>query len=213
MSARLRLYAGTAAVLAGAGLILLELGFFAAFGLIGEEADFAEVASRGWWPLFTGMGLLAGWLALLAVVGIYRQQAEESGGFGLFAAGLFTLALALFTGAMWLLTFAAPWLAAEAPHLLAEEAEGGFLDIGFMASFMGLSVGGVLFAISTWLAKVYPRWPAVLLILSSVLGVLPFDLPGSAVLAGVAFVGYGLALRRLVGPLAEAVPARDVAAP
>jgi hypothetical protein len=216
MSHRLRMMAGGAALVAGALFVLMEIAW-TVDTLRSGDAPFSEVAGNPVMMAASVVGLLGAALAIPAVMGIYRQQAETSGTFGLVAAGALGFALVLVAGVQWLMLFVAPWVAEGAPALLDADDPGGTLGVGFMVSFIALSVGSVLFGASTLLAKTYAKWPAVLLIISGITGFLPFQWTFSAAFAGVAMIGYGLQLRHMIAaeqpapapsmPAAPAAPA------
>jgi hypothetical protein len=101
----------------------------------------------------------------------------------------------LVAGAVWEATFVVPSLAQEAPRLL-DEGPVGRLALGFVLSYTLAGMGGILFGVATLRARVYPRMPAVLLIV----GVVPIvvasflPLPLADVVLGVAVAWLGLVL-------------------
>ena len=184
-------------MVAGALFVLMEIGFILTY----TSESFLEAAENPLWQATNAVAVIAFAVAIPAVMGLYRQQAEESGPFGLVAAGALCAGLVLAAGAMWASLFVVPWLATNAPELLAEEASGGSVDLGYMLSFIALGLGLVLFGISTWLSGVYARWMAVAIIVGGIAGSMPFVPFGPGFVAGAAFVGYGLSLRHKVHAL------------
>ena len=212
MSHRLRMMAGGAALVAGALIVLMEIGY-SIDTLRNGDAAFSEVAGTPLMMTASTLGLLGTLIAIPAFMGIYRQQAEESGTFGLVSAGILGVGLALVLSVQWVMVFITPWMAENAPAALDMESPGGTLDLGFMLSFITLSVGSVLFGISTLMSKTYTRWPAVALILSGVTGFLPMELTFSAVFAGAAMIGYGVQLRHMLAAAEPESVTRATAAP
>jgi hypothetical protein len=213
MSARLRMMAGTVAVIGGVALIATDIGFFSGYLTLGADAEFAEVAASGWWIPVATLGLAAMVLILLALPGVYRQQAEKSGLFGMISAGLLFVFSVLAAGAMYVFAYVAPWLADQAPQLLTEEGPGGVLDAALAVTFIGFAVALALFGISTILARVYPRWIGAAMILSGILAAVPFVPAGSMAIGGAAFIGYGIVLRRLVADEPEITVHRELPVP
>jgi hypothetical protein len=97
------------------------------------------------------------------------------------------------TGVFWQRLFDVPWIATQAPALLeAQPMGGGVLAFGLRLSIIVMAAGWMLFGISSFRAGVYPRIPAVLLIIGAPL-LIP-GVPGAALPFTVAVVWLGYAL-------------------
>lgn len=161
------------------------------------------------WAVVGGLTFLMAVLGLAGLTGIYLRQMEATGLPGL----LGTLMLGMF----YLLTMAYVFAEVLILPLLLGEAP-GFVD-RFLGLFNGAGsggtlgalevvaplagglymVGGVLFGVATFRARILPAWAAVLWALGAVLPLLTAFLPHAvgrfaAVPVGVALVGLGYAL-------------------
>lgn len=116
----------------------------------------------------SGLRLLGLILLLWALIGIYGRQARPAGAFGLWAFAAAFLGAALAVGSTWAEVFVWPTLAQVAPGMMSGSATdmSSYLLVGLQASFPLFGLGMVLFGVATFLAGVYPRWVAVLLIAS-----------------------------------------------
>jgi hypothetical protein len=117
----------------------------------------------------SGLRLLSIVLLLWGLIGIYGRQSRASGTFGLWAFAVVFLGTALVAGNTWAEVFVWPTLAQVAPDMVP----GGFttqassyMSTGLNLSFPLFGIGLVLFGVATFIAGVYPRWLAVLLIIS-----------------------------------------------
>jgi hypothetical protein len=150
-------------------------------------------------------------LALLGIAGMYLRQYRQAGVLGLVGYLVFTVGyLAMFSVQV--------MAAAVLPSLV--DAEPGFVndvvtaaaggtpngDIGgiqtlFNVAGAGYLLGGLIFGIALFRARVLARWAAALLAVATVstaaLAVLPhsFDRP-FAIPTGIAFIGLGVSLWR-----------------
>lgn len=138
------------------------------------------------------MYLLGAALLLLGLVGLYVSQSEETGVLGLVGFLAAFLGTVLLAGTLWFELFITPALAVEDAGLA--EAELGLA--GFILAFLLVVLGWLLFAVATLRARVYPRWPAVLLIVGVVLSFLPVPLSGVVFSVAVAWMGFILFTRR-----------------
>lgn len=148
-------------------------------------------------------------LGLIGVTGIYLRQVTESGLLGLIGFVLFGAFYLLVTAFTFAETLVMPPLAAEAPR---------FVD-GFLAIFSGVStpvdlgllpvlnpvsavlyvLGGVLFGVAIFRARVLDRWAALLLVAGAVVtplfGLLPHAVARyAAVPVGLAMIWLGYSL-------------------
>jgi hypothetical protein len=117
----------------------------------------------------SGLRLLAFVLLVWGLMGIYRPQSRAAGTFGLWTFVFVFLATALAAGNVWAEVFVYPTLAQVAPDMLS----GGFtteassyMSVGQTLSYPLFFLGLILFAAATFWARVYPRWIAVLLVVS-----------------------------------------------
>src|SRR5918994_6917892 len=117
--------------------------------------------------------LLSFVLLLWALIGIYKRQSKATGTFGLWAFIVAFLGTALLAGNAWAQVFVWPTLAQVAPSLVSSEVMSGqaaeaswYLSVGLSLSFPLFGIGMILFGVATFRAGVYPRWVALLLIVS-----------------------------------------------
>jgi hypothetical protein len=104
-----------------------------------------------------------------ALIGIYGPQSRAAGTFGLWTFVVVFLGTALAAGNTWAEVFVYPTLAQIAPDMLSGagfETEAAYMSTGLSLSYPLFFLGLVLFAAATFWAGVYPRWIAVLLIIS-----------------------------------------------
>jgi hypothetical protein len=118
----------------------------------------------------SGLRLLGIVLLLWALIGIYGRQSRAAGTFGLSAFVAVFLGTALVAGNTWAEVFVWPTLAQVAPNMLSvpvftTEAS-SYMSAGLNLSFPLFGIGLILFGAATFRARVYPRWAAVLLIIS-----------------------------------------------
>src|SRR5215212_2581832 len=100
----------------------------------------------------SGLRLLGLVLLLWGLIGIYGPQSRAAGTFGL-----------------WAFVFVFPTLAQIAPAMLSGagfETEAAYMSTGLSISYPLFFLGLILFAASTFWARVYPRWIALLLVIS-----------------------------------------------
>lgn len=114
----------------------------------------------------SGLRLLGFILLLWALTGIYGRQARPAGTFGFWAFAVVFLGTALSVGNTWAEVFVWPTLAQVAPGMMSGSATDMslYLLVGLQVSFPLFGLGMILFGVATFLAGVYPRWVAVLLI-------------------------------------------------
>jgi hypothetical protein len=118
----------------------------------------------------SGLRLLSIVLLLWALIGIYGRQSRAAGTFGLWAFVVVFLGTAFVAGNTWAEVFVWPTLAQVAPNMLSvpvftTEAS-SYMSLGLNLSFPLFGIGLILFGVATFMASVYPRWIAVLLIIS-----------------------------------------------
>jgi hypothetical protein len=117
----------------------------------------------------SGLRLLGLVLLVWALIGIYGPQSRAAGTFGLWTFVVVFLGTALAAGNTWAEVFVYPTLTQVAPDMVP----GGFTTeaAAYMARGLTLSyplffLGLILFGAATFWARVYPRWIALLLIVS-----------------------------------------------
>jgi hypothetical protein len=117
----------------------------------------------------SGLRLLGLVLLVWGLIGIYAPQARAAGTFGLWTFVFVFLATALAVGNVWAEVFVYPTLAQIAPDMLSGagfQTEAAYMSTGLSLSYPLFFLGLVLFAAATFWASVYPRWIALLLIVS-----------------------------------------------
>ena len=118
----------------------------------------------------SGLRLLGLVLLVWGLIGIYGSQSRAAGTFGLWTFVVVFLCTALAAGNTWAEVFVYPTLAQIAPDMLSGAGFGTeaamYISVGINSSYPLFFLGLVLFAAATFWAGVYPRWIAVLLIIS-----------------------------------------------
>jgi hypothetical protein len=170
-----------------------------------EQMGETQAYLSGSYLLSSGLRLLSTILLLWALIGIYGRQSREAGTFGLWAFVVAFLGAALAAGNTWAEVFVWPTLAQVAPNMLSGHATeaSSYLVSGISLSFPLLGLGIILFGVSTFMARVYPRWTSVLLIVSIPVTMFLPDTQGTfwesigQILLGIAVATLGFyALRR-----------------
>jgi hypothetical protein len=124
---------------------------------------------------FTTAYHVSSWLRLLSIVlllwaliGVYGPQSRAAGTFGLWAFVVVFLGTALIAANTWAEVFVYPTLAQVAPNAWSGSVMevSSYLALGLTLSFPLFGIGMILFGVATFRAGVYPRWAAVLLIIS-----------------------------------------------
>src|SRR5215212_6397665 len=117
----------------------------------------------------SGLRLLGFVLLVWGLIGIYGSQSRAAGTFGLWTFAFVFLSTVLAAGNVWAEVFVYPTLVQVAPDMLS----GGFtteassyMSAGLTLSYPLFFLGLILFAAATFWARVYPRWLALLLIIS-----------------------------------------------
>ena len=148
----------------------------------------------------SGLRLLGLVLLVWGLIGIYTPQSRAAGTFGLWTFVFFFLATALAVGNVWAEVFVYPTLAQVAPEMLSGagfETGAAYMSTGLSLSYPLFFLGLILFAAATFWARVYPRWIALLLIVSIPVTMLLDPTPGTfqesigPALWGLAVAAYG----------------------
>lgn len=169
------------------------------------------------WLVRNSAKVLMGALTLVGITGMYLRQVRQVGVPGLIGYLLFGIGYLLMFATEVISAYVLPGLATLAPGYVNDilvSAAGGAPagDIGSMKSVLavtgvGYMVGGLIFGITLFRARILARWAAALLAVGTIatasLAVLPesFNRP-MAVPVGVALIGLGLSLWR--NPRSEA---------
>jgi hypothetical protein len=117
----------------------------------------------------SGLRLFAFVLLVWGLIGIYGPQSRVAGAFGLWTFVLLFLSTALAAGNVWAEVFVYPTLTQVAPSMVpggfTTEAS-SYMSAGLSLSYPLFFLGLILFGAATFWTGVYPRWIAVLLIIS-----------------------------------------------
>jgi hypothetical protein len=189
---------GGAAALGGALLLITDISRLFATPLEGASRPGALGSSWQWSGALFVLGL---GLALLGLASLYAYQARDVGVPGLVGFVAAFLGTALSIGTALGRPLIAPSLFVQAQDLAAELLAGrpGAL-ISVLMLLLALA-GWAVFGAATLRARVFPRAPAITVVVGAVLAFLAFvGLPGTLVLdAGVAWIGLALLTRRSEG--------------
>jgi len=156
---------------------------------------------------------------VLGMAGLYARQVKESGWLGLVGFVLLTLWFVLVMGFTFVEAFILPRVATAVPAFVAGwmgmlVGPASKFDLGFMPTLWTLSgpiyiLGGLLFGIATFRARILPRWAGILLAAGTLLAPLAAALPNGSqpkiaipVGLALAWLGYALMTERRV-PLTE----------
>lgn len=193
MSPNLIRYGGLAAMLAGASFIAADLLSLS----ISPKFPSSESLGSEPYAIQSVLKLTGAALLLLGLFGLHARQSDAAGPLGTagFLAAFFGTALAV--GSFWATAFFAPAMAAMDPVAFdARQGPPGRLADAFIVTMATFVLGWVLFGVSAWRARVYPRAAVLLMILGSPLAVgtlLVVGFPtGLFFSAAVAWLGYTL---------------------
>jgi hypothetical protein len=171
-----------------------------------ERLGQTEAYLTSTYSVSSGLRLLSMVLLVWALIGIYGPQSRAAGAFGLWTFVVVFLGTTLAAGNTWAEVFVYPTLTQLAPGMVP----GGFtteaaayMSVGLTLSYPLFFLGLILFAAATFWARVYPRWIAVLLIISVPVTMFLDPTAGTfqesigPALWGIAVAAYGFyALRR-----------------
>src|SRR5215208_4354307 len=147
----------------------------------------------------SGLRLLSILLLLWGLIGIYGPQSRAAGTFGLWAFVVAFFGTALVAGNVWAEVFVYPTLAQVAPNVMSGSVTDfpSYLSAGLSLSLPLFGLGLSLCGVATIRAGVYPRWAAVLLIVSIPVTMFLDPTPGSfqesigQILLGIAIAALG----------------------
>jgi hypothetical protein len=134
-----------------------------------ERLGLTEAYLTTSYSVSSGLRLLGMVLLVWGLIGIYGPQSRAAGTFGLWTFVFVFLATALAVGNVWAEVFVYPTLAQIAPAMLSGagfETQAAYMSTGLSISYPLFYLGLILFGAATFWARVYPRWIAVLLIVS-----------------------------------------------
>ena len=135
-----------------------------------ERLGLTEAYLTSTYSVSSGLRLFAFVLLVWGLIGIYGPQSRAAGAFGLWTFVFVFLATALAAGNVWAEVFVYPTLAQMAPAMLSGAGFGTeaavYIAVGINLSYPLFFLGLILFAAATFWAGVYPRWIAVLLVVS-----------------------------------------------
>jgi hypothetical protein len=199
---RLTATAGLCAAAAGAIFIGVQVNH--------PPADVAHIATTDM-AIRESAKLVMTVLALIGFTGMFLRHHRRFGVLGLAGFSLLTVGyLAMFANQC-IVAFVLPTVADSDPGYvqayldaaMGQSASGdvGGMQVLFLASGIGYALGGLLFGIALFRARVLARWASVLLALATTSALALSALPESfsrpfAVPTGVALIGLGLSLWR-----------------
>jgi hypothetical protein len=171
--------------------------------------DVLSSVTTGAWAIITPLKTAMCLLFLLGIAGLYARQVNKAGWLGLAGFLLFSLSWALNMAFIFAEAFIVPLLATAAPKFV----DGFFgifnghpieTNLGALPALYGLTgvlymLGGLLFGIATFRARILPRWGAGLLAVAALLtpaaALLPHEiqrLAGMPVGLALAWLGFAL---------------------
>jgi len=192
--------AGLSALLAGICYVLV--GVF-------HPPNIASSVMTARWVAVHYVACAMSFFAVLGLAGLYARQVEESGWLGLVGFVLLSLWFVLVMGFTFVEAFILPRVATAVPAFV--EGWMGMLvgpaskfDLGIMPTLWTLTgpvyiLGGLLFGIATFRARILPRWAGALLAVGTLLAPLAAFLPNGsqpkiAIPVGLALAWLGYAL-------------------
>ena len=191
-----------------AGIIFMAIQPF-------HPADVLSSVNTSAWAITTSFKTAMSFFGILGIMGIYARQVEKAGWLGLIGFLLFSLFYALQMCVSFIEPLILPLLTTTAPQFVesflkipsgtASGTNLGALPIVYQLSgFLGYMLGGLLFGIATFRARVLPRWAGALLAIGTILPLLMSSLlphPYDRILAipvglALAWLGYALLSER-----------------
>ena len=193
-------WAGLSAMIAG--ICYMLVGVF-------HPANVASSVITTQWVVVHYLACAMCFFGVLGMAGLYARQVKESGWLGLVGFVLLTLWFVLVMGFTFVEAFILPRVATAVPAFV--EGWMGMLvgpaskfDLGVMPTLWTLSgpiyiLGGLLFGIGTFRARILPRWAGVLLAVGTLMAPIAALLPNAsqpkiAIPVGLALAWLGYAL-------------------
>jgi len=161
-------FVGAGVWAAMAGGLAMVVSLLLEWLVVPHEQLGTEAFLAGSYLVSSGLRLLSLILLPWALIGIYARQSRAAGAFGLWAFGLVFVGATLTVGNAWAEVFVWPTLSEAAPGMMSGSVAdmSPYLVAGLNVSFPLFGLGLILFGVATFRARVYPRWAAVLLIVS-----------------------------------------------
>jgi hypothetical protein len=193
-------WAGLSALLAG--LCYPLVGIF-------HPANVPASVTTTRWEIVHIVACAMSFFGLLGLAGLYARQATRAGWLGLAGYVLLSLWFVVVMGFSFVEAFILPHVATASPGLVQAwmgmfNGPAGTFNLGALPTIWTLSapvyiLGGVLFGIATFRARVLPRWAGALLAASTLLAPAAAALPNAsqpkiAIPAGLALAWLGYAL-------------------
>jgi hypothetical protein len=195
-------WAGLAAM--GAGILYITIQMI-------HPLDVLSSVTTAQWAITHYLSIIMDMLAMLGVAGIFARQVEKSGWLGIAGYLLFSLFWASSMAFHFIEAFIEPAVANVAPKFVegvlgvvtnvpSEISLGALPRVYRVAGIAGYVLGGLLFGIATFRARVLPRWAGGLLAVGAVLPLFLSSLvhhPYDRILAvpvGLALIWLGYAL-------------------
>jgi hypothetical protein len=163
-----------------AGLCAMVAGIF--FVLVGmfHPLNIVSSVTTVQYAIVHFLATAMGFFGLLGLTGIYARQAEESGWLGLAGYILLSLWLVNLAHFTFIEVFVLPPLVTEAPTVVESflgifTGSPGEINFGALSTvydlngFIGYMIGGLLFGIATFRARILPRWAGGLLAIGPML--------------------------------------------
>ena len=208
-------WTGLSAVLGGSLFVVMQA--------IHPPETLSSVTTAAWATVHY-LGVAMCLLTMLGIAGLYARQVERAGWLGLAGFLLLEVMWALTAAFQFAEAFILPLLATDAPVFVdgfVKIPSGSFGDtnLGALPTVYSLNgalylLGGVLFGISTFRARILPRWAGGALALGTVaplaLSLLPHEFLRLAALPfgfALAWLGYALWSQRRA-PASQPVPAK-----
>ena len=203
--------AGVSALLAGICYVIV--------GLAHPPHDAASATTMSWLIVHIAACATA-FFGLLGMAGLYARQAAKVGLLGLIGYVLLSLWFALVLGFSFVEAFIVPQMAVSSPGFVEAwmgmfVGPAGDFDLGVLPALWALTaplliLGGLLFGVATFRARVLPRMAGALLAVSTVVAPVAALLPNAAqpkiaIPMGIAlaWLGYSLLAERRTGTVAS----------
>jgi hypothetical protein len=198
----------TSKLIRWAGLSAMVAGiFYMAVGFFHPLNELSAVTTTRWAIVHILASAMC-FFVLLGMAGLYARQAEKSGWLGLAGFFLYSLSWVLTLPFTFVEVFILPRLATQAPTFVqgflgafSSSADPNFALLANLWSITGVLyiLGGLVFGIATFRARILSRWAAGLLVVGSVLSpmatLLPYTYePLVAVPVGLALAWLGHSL-------------------
>jgi hypothetical protein len=194
-------WAGLSAMFAGTCFVLI--------GVL-HPLNVLSAVSTARWGIVHVLATAMGFFGLFGMTGIYARQVEESGRLGLAGYLLLSLWLVNLAHFTFIEAFVLPPIVTEAPTVVESflgifTKSAGEINLGVLATiydlngFIGYMIGGVLFGVATFRARILPRWAGGLLAIGALLVPLAAVLPPAheakvTIPGGLALVWLGYSL-------------------